>query len=113
MEASNRPGHPSSPLEYTHLYLVDSFHEERGDKIRVTTDEKTGKVVECLRKKRLGNIDIYSPVRAADWRVSVNVEMPGKLYLASHSVCHLLMHFFLRQPLFPTVLLLTHAEKTA
>lgn len=65
-------------MEYTHLYLIDSFHAERGEKIRVTTDEKTGKVVECIMKKTLGSLNVYSPVRSADWRVSVNMETPGK-----------------------------------
>ncbi|THH16859.1 hypothetical protein EW146_g3830, partial [Bondarzewia mesenterica] len=78
--ASGEPGHHSSPLSYTHLRLVDNFYvsdnpRER-DKIRVTRDEKTNEVVECLRKVRLDNLDIYSPKRAADWRVTVNLEVP-------------------------------------
>ncbi|KAI0087056.1 mRNA capping enzyme [Irpex rosettiformis] len=79
LEATSRQqGHPSSPLQYTHLYLVDSFYNQDGsrDKIRVTRNEKTGEVVACMRKVRLGSIDIYSPKRAADWRISVNVEVP-------------------------------------
>ena len=30
-----------------------------------------------MRKIRLGNLNIYSPKRAADWRISVNLEVPG------------------------------------
>ena len=30
-----------------------------------------------MRKIRLGDLNIYSPKRAADWRVSVNLEVPG------------------------------------
>ena len=81
LEANSRqPDHPSSPLQYTHLHLVDSFYNQDGsrDKIRVTRNEKTGEVVACMRKVRLGSIDIYSPKRAADWRISVNVEVPGE-----------------------------------
>ncbi|KAI0058272.1 mRNA triphosphatase CET1 [Artomyces pyxidatus] len=78
--ASDQPTHPSSPLAYTHLHLVDSFYAPENprdrDKIRVTRDEKTGEVLETLKKVRLANLDIYSPKRAADWRVSVNVEVP-------------------------------------
>ncbi|KAA1469956.1 mRNA capping enzyme [Dentipellis sp. KUC8613] len=77
---SDQPGHPSSPLSYAHLRLVDSFYAPENprdrDKIRVTRDEKTGEVIECLKKVRLANLDIYSPKRGADWRISVNVEVP-------------------------------------
>ena len=44
----------------------------------MTRDEKTGKVLECTRKIRLGDLNVYSPKRAADWRVSVNMEIPGE-----------------------------------
>jgi len=78
--ASNQPEHPSTPLAYSHRHLIDSFYAPENprdrDKIRVTRDEKTGQVTECLKKVRLANLDIYSPKRAADWRISVNVEVP-------------------------------------
>ncbi|KAJ7366731.1 CYTH-like domain-containing protein [Mycena albidolilacea] len=78
--ASAQPGFPSTPIAYTHLHLVDSFYPTDNphdkDKIRVTRDEKTGNVLECMRKIRLGDLNIYSPKRAADWRVSVNLEVP-------------------------------------
>ena len=79
---SAQPSHPASPLGYSHLYLVDSFYPSDTndrEKIRVTRDEKTGTVIECMRKIRLGDLNIYSPKRAADWRVSVNLEVPGAL----------------------------------
>lgn len=73
--------HPSSTLAYQHLHLVDTFYAQdgggRGDKVRVTRDEKTGTVLECVRKIRLADLNIYSPKRAADWRISVNLEVPG------------------------------------
>ncbi|KAF5389190.1 hypothetical protein D9757_003413 [Collybiopsis confluens] len=71
-----------SPLDYAHLYLVDSFHASGGnerEKIRVTRDEKTDAVVEVMKKIRLGDLNIYSPKRCADWRVSVNLEVPVAL----------------------------------
>lgn len=70
-------------LDYTHLYLVDSFYPSPDpssgpdDKIRVTRDERTGEVKECVKKIRLGDLNIYCPKRVADWRISVNVEIPG------------------------------------
>lgn len=79
--SSSQPSFPSSPLGYSHLHLVDSFYPTDNphdkEKIRVTRDEKTGTVVECMRKIRLGDLNIYSPKREADWRVSVNLEVPG------------------------------------
>lgn len=79
--ASDQPSHPASPLTYSHKYLVDSFYPSDNphnkDKIRVTRDEKTGTVTECMRKMRLGDLNVYSPKRAADWRISVNLEIPG------------------------------------
>jgi len=74
----------SSPIGYTHLYLLDSFYSPPEgtdrDKIRVTRDEKTGTVLECMRKIRLGDLNVYSPKREADWRVSVNLEVPGAFW---------------------------------
>lgn len=50
--SSDLPTHPSSPLNYSHLYLIDSFYtaEHGKEKIRVTRDEKTGVVTESVRK---------------------------------------------------------------
>jgi len=74
--SSSQPGHLSSPLEYAHHYLVDTFYPtDSHEKIRLTRDEKTGEVVECVRKIRLSDLNVYSPKRAADWRVSVNLEV--------------------------------------
>ncbi|TDL22201.1 mRNA capping enzyme [Rickenella mellea] len=80
LEASSRlPSHPTSPLRYTHTKLVDTFYggDSRDGKIRVTRDEKTGEVKECMRKVRLGDLEVFSPKRHADWRISVNVEIPA------------------------------------
>jgi polynucleotide 5'-triphosphatase len=69
-----------SPFTYTHKHLVDSFYASDThdrDRIRVTREEKTNEVIECTRKVRLGDLNVYSPKRAADWRVSVNLEIPG------------------------------------
>jgi hypothetical protein len=93
--ASAQPGFPSTPIAYTHLHLVDSFYPTDNphdkEKIRVTRDEKTGNVIECMRKIRLGDLNIYSPKRAADWRVSVNLEVPG-----SCITCHVFFTVFIR-----------------
>ncbi|KAG6853056.1 hypothetical protein C0991_007200 [Blastosporella zonata] len=84
MTTSAQPGHPSSQLKYSHLHLVDSFFPGDGhDKVRVTREEQTGNVIACVRKIRLGDLNIYSPKRAADWRVSVNLEVPMQHPLGS------------------------------
>ena len=80
-EDSDKPGAHSSPIAYTHSHLVDSFYTPENvrdrEKVRVTRNEKTGEVLATVKKVRLGNLDVYSPKRAADWRISVNVEVPG------------------------------------
>jgi polynucleotide 5'-triphosphatase len=74
------PPQPSFEISYVHRYLVDSFFasssSQEKEKIRVTRDEKTGTVLECMQKIRLGDLNIYSPKRSADWRISVNLEVP-------------------------------------
>ncbi|KAG6905473.1 hypothetical protein DXG01_002490 [Tephrocybe rancida] len=84
MTTSAQPGHPSSQLKYSHLHLVDSFYPSDGhEKVRVTRDEQSGNVIACMRKIRLGDLNIYSPKRAADWRISVNLEVPTQHPLGS------------------------------
>ncbi|KNZ73077.1 mRNA-capping enzyme subunit beta [Termitomyces sp. J132] len=77
----------SSQLKYSHLHLFDSFYPAAEgpaqDKIRVTRDEQTKTVTACVRKIRLGDLNVYSPKRAADWRVSVNLEVPVQHPLGS------------------------------
>jgi polynucleotide 5'-triphosphatase len=79
----NPSPHSKSPIEYKHQYLVDSFYDPEGtdrDKVRVTRDERSGAVLECVRKTRLGDLNVFCPKRNADFRVSVNVEQPGECY---------------------------------
>lgn len=74
---SAEPTWQSTPISYAHLHLVDTFYGADRDKIRVTREEKTGNAVACVRKVRLGSLNIYCPKQAADLRVSVNVEIDG------------------------------------
>ncbi|KAH9925358.1 mRNA triphosphatase CET1 [Epithele typhae] len=71
---------PALEISYEHLHLLDNFFAPegggRGEKIRVTRDEKTGQVRACVRKVRLADLNIFCPKRAVDWRVSVNLEIP-------------------------------------
>ncbi|KAG5353887.1 hypothetical protein C0989_000130 [Termitomyces sp. Mn162] len=69
----------SSQLKYSHLHLFDSFYPAAEgpaqDKIRVTRDEQTKTVTACVRKIRLGDLNVYSPKRAADWRSQTLYEL--------------------------------------
>lgn len=79
VSSSRERSHPGSPLVSKHVKLVDSFYTlDNRDKVRVTRDEKNGQVLEIMKKMRLGNLNIYCPKRTADWRVSVNLEIPGR-----------------------------------
>ena len=70
-----------APLTARHLVTTDEFfpapssHNDGADgKLRITRDDKTGQLVECIVKRRLGDLHILSPKREVDWRISVNVE---------------------------------------
>jgi len=76
-QLKNSPSSTSSPVGYSHHLLVDSFfNADKGERIRVTHVEETGTVLESMKKIRLGDLNIYSPKRDADWRISVNLEIP-------------------------------------
>ncbi|PVF94996.1 mRNA triphosphatase CET1 [Serendipita vermifera] len=78
-----------TPLSARHLQTMDEFFslpsshstdDIHGDaKLRVTRDDKTGQLVECIVKKRLGDLHVLCPKREVDWRISVNVEEKGDL----------------------------------
>ena len=83
-------------MSYKHTYECDTFYDltqsgalalpgsiaaQQGSrysnkaKVRITTDQRTGKEIAKIIKARIADIDIYSPRTAFDWRISVNVEM--------------------------------------
>ncbi|KAF3938813.1 hypothetical protein ABW19_dt0204309 [Dactylella cylindrospora] len=86
---------PRIPLTYKHLRERDSFYEVPVEaipllppsisrvpnyrhrlKLRITTDQKTGKVLNKIIKARIADLNVYSPKTAFDWRISINMEMP-------------------------------------
>ncbi|CAG8674618.1 17884_t:CDS:2, partial [Acaulospora morrowiae] len=73
-----KPPYPGAPVEYKHLYETDRIYE---NKIRVTTDSKTGEVVKggVVEKVRIANLDIYSPNTQLDYRITVNSERPVEM----------------------------------
>ncbi|KAI9833891.1 MAG: hypothetical protein M1819_003400 [Sarea resinae] len=93
---SSEPPPPRTrmPMRYVHTHERDSFYELQPHaystlppsiraqlnprhkvKVRVTTDQKTNKVLAKIVKARVADLDVYSPRTAFDWRVSVNLEM--------------------------------------
>ncbi|KAG8904789.1 mRNA-capping enzyme subunit beta [Tulasnella sp. 403] len=87
VERANQPTYPNARIRYEHARMVDTFHTpvagsgfgSGSGKIRVTTDAKTGEVKECVQKTRIADLNIYSPKRKLDWRVSVSTETPVPL----------------------------------
>ena len=69
----------TAPLSARHLQTLDEFfaapnsHDAEG-KLRVSRDAKTGQLIECLIKRRLGDLHVLCPKREVDWRISVNTE---------------------------------------
>lgn len=83
-------------MEYVHTHECDTFYElpaaqlhmlpkvlkERllyqrfKTRVRVTTDQRSGRVLNKIIKARIADCNVYSPMTRFDWRVSVNVEMP-------------------------------------
>ena len=92
----NTDGTPQAriPVEYVHTRERDRFydlptadfnglppsvrpyiHGRRNLKVRVTTDQKTGRVLAKIVKVRVADMDVFSPRTAFDWRLSINLEM--------------------------------------
>ncbi|KAH0538269.1 hypothetical protein FGG08_005140 [Glutinoglossum americanum] len=85
---------PRIPMTYVHTRERDSFYElpphaqntlplsiraqinnRNKVKVRVTTDQKSGKTLAKIIKARVADLDIHSPQTQFDWRISVNLEM--------------------------------------
>ncbi|KAI9702372.1 MAG: mRNA-capping enzyme subunit beta [Candelina mexicana] len=83
------------PMTYIHRRERDSFHalpqsahgaipalirehpsiQKHGVRVRVSHDQVTGKEIAKIIKVRIADLEIYSPLTAFDWRVSVSLEM--------------------------------------
>ncbi|KAI4200404.1 MAG: hypothetical protein LQ350_003942 [Teloschistes chrysophthalmus] len=88
------PRKPRVPLSYVHTRETDTFYDlsdksisslppsvqqyldrRNRPKLRITTDQKTGKEIAKIVKVRISDIEIYSPQTPFDWRVSVSLEV--------------------------------------
>lgn len=100
--ASQKPGghsvkphtKPRIPMSYIHSREIDTTYElsqagihslprsiihmlrspHSKAKARVTTDQKTGKLLAKIIKVRLADLDVYSPNTEYDFRISINLE---------------------------------------
>jgi len=82
-QTSNQPQSPF-PIQFFRAKQIDTFYsisssQRGGGKVRVSRD-KAGNVIEggVIIKKNEGNLNVYSPRTALDWRVSVSTEQPCK-----------------------------------
>ncbi|GAA5983008.1 hypothetical protein JCM10908_006866 [Rhodotorula pacifica] len=79
VEESASPSYPHARLRYTHTRELDSFHADptSGRKVRVTRDQKDpSKGAKAVEKVRVADMNVFSPKRLFDWRVSVSLETP-------------------------------------
>ncbi|GAA5877906.1 hypothetical protein JCM3774_001766 [Rhodotorula dairenensis] len=82
VEESADPSYPHARVRYTHTRELDSFHQVPNPgggpprKVRVTRDQKDPTKVRAVEKIRVADMNVYSPKRLFDWRVSVSLEIP-------------------------------------
>ncbi|KAG4302881.1 hypothetical protein PCANB_000827 [Pneumocystis canis] len=75
-------GQSRIPMKYKHTREIDRFYSNISldqsfqDRIRVTTEKKTGQVISRLIKTRIASLNIFSPRTQFDWRISINTERP-------------------------------------
>ncbi|ORY61043.1 CYTH-like domain-containing protein [Leucosporidium creatinivorum] len=84
VEEAAHPEYKDAVVRYMHTREVDSFHDVPSPtgsgpkrKVRVTRDQKDpSKVLRVVEKTRIADMNIFSPKRLFDWRISVSVEVP-------------------------------------
>ncbi|RKP36071.1 CYTH-like domain-containing protein, partial [Dimargaris cristalligena] len=87
--------HRGAKVHYKHTREIDRFYLEPNPnaasqpgepdrfRIRATFDKETAKVVEgpgaIIEKKKIANLDVYSPNTAMDFRITVSEEKPMRM----------------------------------
>lgn len=77
-----------TPIKYTHSQICDTFYTvpqvgysprsgSKPERLRVSTDIKTNKVVQKCIKTRIRDLMIFCPGSKFDVRISLNIEKPG------------------------------------
>ncbi|GAA6033572.1 hypothetical protein JCM8097_001461 [Rhodosporidiobolus ruineniae] len=80
VEESAAPTYPYATVRYAHTRELDTFHEVPPGrrKVRVTRDQKDKtKPASAVEKVRVADMNIFSPKRLFDWRLSVSLENPA------------------------------------
>lgn len=98
---TSHPSYPHSRIAYSHTHELDTFHTtQEKRKIRVTKNEKKPNdtsLWKAVEKVRVADMNVYSPKRCFDWRVSISLENPGKaIYYLSLSLSLLLPQLLTR-----------------
>ncbi|POY72214.1 hypothetical protein BMF94_4720 [Rhodotorula taiwanensis] len=81
VEEAAQPSYPHARIRYTHTRELDTFHSVPAPaggtrKVRVTRDQKDPTKVKAVEKVRVADMNIFSPKRLFDWRISVSLEVP-------------------------------------
>ncbi|KAI8461983.1 CYTH-like domain-containing protein [Phakopsora pachyrhizi] len=65
-------------IDYKHLRECDEFYENqvRSSQGSSHRNHSAGQIKRCIVKQKLGHLDICSPNRSFDFRISVNLERP-------------------------------------
>ena len=85
LELAAAPRSGRARITYAHKRTVDSFYSvENNERIRVSVDEATGEMRECVVKRKIAHLNVFCPRRKTDYRISVSTEEPRK-----HSVLSL------------------------
>ncbi|GAA5839992.1 hypothetical protein JCM9279_005234 [Rhodotorula babjevae] len=85
VEEAAQPAYASARVRYAHTRELDTFHDvpaHQGQprrKVRVTRDQKDKSKVHAVEKVRVADMNVFSPKRRFDWRVSVSLEMPAPI----------------------------------
>lgn len=82
---SQHPKYPGGRIKYLHTKEIDSFHNVSGggahSKVRVTRMKDTGELKKphpSIVKSRIADMNIFSPKRSFDYRISISIEEPGE-----------------------------------
>jgi hypothetical protein len=78
-----KEGYSGAKVEYKHTRETDRFYQSTGGgrgsaRIRVTTDQKDGKILDVVEKIRVANLNVFCPKLSLDYRISVNIEKPAE-----------------------------------
>ncbi|KDN53056.1 mRNA triphosphatase CET1 [Tilletiaria anomala UBC 951] len=78
VERTSSQSYKGDKVRYRRSMEADAFYHIPGSKerIRVTKNEETMKITNAIVKKRIANMEVYSPRSLFDFRISINTEEP-------------------------------------